>query len=169
MKGPVNPKGLFFFTWVKRKKKALLLPSVSTCTQTAFFSKFPLERRNRLRQQKAALASPEPVADLPSLVSFPTALVVCQLVWTCTYKCTRTAGGGCRSGCHAPAVLLIRYPKVMLKPLPSRWKSFSQVWEHEWFTQQADHDTGRSVSWSVTRRNANVWPALRTYNDLPSR
>lgn len=57
----------------------------------------------------------------------------------CTH--THTAGGGSRSGNLAPAVLLIKYPKVMLKPLPShrkaplRCKDMSALQNREILTQ----------------------------------
>lgn len=55
------------------------------------------------------------------LLGFPEHWFSCQLVSTCSH--THTAAGGSRSGSRAPAVLLIKYPKVMLKPMPSHRKA----------------------------------------------
>lgn len=127
MKGAVNLGGLFFHLRDRNKKKAHPFAS-SIQLHTNSSPKFPLER-SQLRQQQAAFGSPESSVDLPGSVSFPTALLVCHLVSTCshtlaqTHTHTHTAGGESGSGSRAPAVLLIKYPKVMLKPLPSHSKA----------------------------------------------
>lgn len=122
MKGTVNLEGLFSLERQKKNRKARPF-AFSIQQHTNSFSKFPLES-SRLRQQ-AAFGSkrPESLVNLPSLVSFPRALAVCHLLSTCSHTHTHTAGGKSRSGSRAPAVLFIKYPKVMLKPLPSHSKA----------------------------------------------
>lgn len=97
------------------KKENALTFSIRLLTNR--FSKFLLEKWSRLRQQQQAhFELSQSAHDYLDMVRFSGALAECHLV--SSYARSRTAGYGSRSGSCAPAVLLIKCPKVMLNPLP---------------------------------------------------
>lgn len=139
MKGAVNPEGplLSFFSTEETEEEE---------KPAHFASSIQLHNKQLLKVSSGkppaeAAAGGFWFARVQQAASFPRALVVvCHLVSTRSththkhgqahthlYTNTRThthtsshaAGGGSRSGSRAPAVLLIKYPKVMLRPLHS--------------------------------------------------